>query len=74
MGWHNRGMKTRFHHTPLQPVRSEYRDDGSIRPSATIKIPGTDSRVLEVAFLGGEHDVQLIRVKTPGRDEDTIPY
>jgi hypothetical protein len=41
---------------------------------ATIKIPGTNGRVLEVAFLGGEHDVQLIRVKIPGRDEDTIPY
>ena len=74
MGWHNRGMKTRFQHTPLQLVRREYRDDGSIRPLATINIPGTNDQVLEVAFLGAEHDVQLIRVKMPGRDEDTIPY
>ena len=74
VGWHNRGMKTRFHHTPLQPVRSEYRDDGSIRPLATINIPGTNDQVLEVVFLGGEYDVQLIRMKILRRDEDTIPY
>lgn len=67
-------MKTRFHYTLLQLVRSEYRDDGSIRPLATINIPGTNGRALEVAFLGGEHEVQLIRVKIPRRDEDGIPY
>ena len=74
MGWHSCGMKTRFHDTPLQLVRSEYRDDGPIRPLATINIAGTNGRALEVAFLDGEHEEQLIRVKIPGRDEDTIPY
>jgi len=67
-------MKTRCHHTPLQLVGSEYRDDGSMCPLATINIPGANGRVLEVAFLGGGHDVQLIRAKTPERGEDTIPY
>lgn len=67
-------MKTRFQHTPLQLVRSEYRDDGSIRPSDTINIAGTNGRALELVFLGGEHEVPLIRVKLPRRDEGTIPY
>jgi hypothetical protein len=74
VGWHSRGMKTRFHHTPLQPVRREYVDDGPIRPLATINIAGTNGRALEIAFLGGEYEVQRIRVKIPGRNDDTIPY
>jgi hypothetical protein len=74
MGWHSRGMKTRSEHAPLQPVSSEYLDDGPIRPLATINIAGTNGRALEIAFLGGEHEVQLIRVKIPGRNDDTIPY
>lgn len=53
--------KVYYHYTPLAPLQSEYKDDGStILLSAPCEIKNT--RIFEISLLGTQQEIQLIRV------------
>jgi hypothetical protein len=65
-----KGSRTWFNYTPLSTAGTQIKDDGS-RVFCSISIErGSDKSALELAFIGDQTKLELIRIKTPETDGD----